>query len=157
MAITSFALILIRWTIFEPHFLEIIYIFPGYFGMGMILSSQFAALSAARPEQNAATSVTTYYFAQQLGLMTGITTVKSLLMKEMRRGLNVTLRGQPGRAGLIDQIMRHRQIKGLLPPALAEPVRLAIQKCYYVSPGKDSVALFIQLECASTKLTIILS
>jgi hypothetical protein len=100
MAITSFALILIRWTIFEPHFLEIIYIFPGYFGMGMILSSQFAALSAARPEQNAATSVTTYYFAQQLGLMTGITTVKSLLMKEMRRGLNVTLRGQPGRAGV---------------------------------------------------------
>jgi hypothetical protein len=53
--------------------------------------------------------------------------------------------------------MRHRQIKGVLPPALAEPVRLAIQKCYYVSPGKDSMALFIQLECASTKLTIILS
>jgi hypothetical protein len=100
MAILSFALILVRWTIFEPQLFEIIYIFPGYFGMGMVLSSQFAALAAARPEQNAATSVTTYYFAQQLGLMTGITTVKALLIKEMRRGLDVTLRGQPGRAGV---------------------------------------------------------
>lgn len=53
--------------------------------------------------------------------------------------------------------MKHRQIKGLLPPALAEPVRLVIQKCYYVSPGKHSRALFIQLECASTILTSILS
>ncbi|KAJ5597701.1 hypothetical protein N7537_007785 [Penicillium hordei] len=70
----------------------------GWFGMGMLLSSQFAALSAAKPEQNAATSVTTYYFAQQLGLMTGITTVKALLIREMRHGLNVTLKDQPGRA-----------------------------------------------------------
>ncbi|CAP83059.1 hypothetical protein PCH_Pc15g01730 [Penicillium rubens Wisconsin 54-1255] len=101
--------------------------------MGMVLSSQFAALAAARPEQNAATSVTTYYFAQQLGLMTGITTVKALLIKEMRRGLDVTLRGQPGRAG----------IKGLLPPALAEPVRLVIQKCYYVSPATSLVFLLL--------------
>ncbi|KAJ6155972.1 hypothetical protein N7497_004857 [Penicillium chrysogenum] len=143
MAILSFALILVRWTIFEPQLFEIIYIFPGYFGMGMVLSSQFAALAAARPEQNAATSVTTYYFAQQLGLMTGITTVKALLIKEMRRGLDVTLRGQPGRAGLIDQIMKHRQIKGLLPPALAEPVRLVIQKCYYVSPATSLVFLLL--------------
>ncbi|CAG8260874.1 unnamed protein product [Penicillium nalgiovense] len=100
LAITSFSLILIRWTIFEPQFLEILYIFPGYFGMGMVLSSQFAALAAARPEQNAATSVTTYYLAQQLGLMTGITIAKALLIKEIKRGLNVALRGQPGRAGV---------------------------------------------------------
>ena len=66
--------------------------------MGMLLSSQFAALSAAKPEQNAATSITTYYFAQQVGLMTGITAAKALLIKEMRRGLDVALKDQHGRA-----------------------------------------------------------
>ena len=98
ITIISFTLILVRWTIFEPHFWEILYSFPGWFGMGMLLSSQFAALSAAKPEHNAATSVTTYYFAQQVGLMTGITTAKALLIKEMRSGLNVALKNQPGRA-----------------------------------------------------------
>ncbi|KAF7530110.1 hypothetical protein PCG10_005086 [Penicillium crustosum] len=111
--------------------------------MGMLLSSQFAALSAAKPEQNAATSVTTYYFAQQVGLMTGITAAKALLIKEMRRGLNVALKDQPGRAKLIDQIMKHRQLMGLVPPALAEPVRLVIQKSYYVSPVISLASLLL--------------
>ncbi|KAL2698827.1 hypothetical protein AAEP93_010215 [Penicillium crustosum] len=143
ITIISFALILVRWTIFEPHFWEILYSFPGWFGMGMLLSSQFAALSAAKPEQNAATSVTTYYFAQQVGLMTGITAAKALLIKEMRRGLNVALKDQPGRAKLIDQIMKHRQLMGLVPPALAEPVRLVIQKSYYVSPVISLASLLL--------------
>ncbi|CRL26995.1 Sucrose/H+ symporter, plant [Penicillium camemberti] len=141
--IQNFTLILVRWTIFEPHFWEILYSFPGWFGMGMLLSSQFAALSAAKPEQNAATSITTYYFAQQVGLMTGITAAKALLIKEMRRGLNVALKDQAGRAKLIDQIMGHRQLVGLVPPALAEPVRLVIQKSYCVSPAISLVSLLI--------------
>ncbi|CAI7600682.1 unnamed protein product [Penicillium palitans] len=143
ITIASFTLILVRWTIFEPHFWEILYSFPGWFGMGMLLSSQFAALSAAKPEQNAATSITTYYFAQQVGLMTGITAAKALLIKEMRRGLNVALKDQAGRAKLIDQIMGHRQLVGLVPPALAEPVRLVIQKSYCVSPAISLVSLLI--------------
>lgn len=51
--------------------------------------------------------------------------------------------------------MGHRQLLGLVPPTLAEPVRLAIQKSYYVSPGTDSRPLFNQLGCASIILTII--
>ncbi|OQD64419.1 hypothetical protein PENPOL_c007G05983 [Penicillium polonicum] len=143
ITIISFTLILVRWTIFEPHFWEILYSFPGWFGMGMLLSSQFAALSAAKPEHNAATSVTTYYFAQQVGLMTGITTAKALLIKEMRSGLNVALKNQPGRAKLIDQIMGHRQLMGLVPPALAESVRLVIQRSYYVSPVTALISLLL--------------
>ncbi|KOS43232.1 hypothetical protein ACN38_g5877 [Penicillium nordicum] len=145
ITIASFTLILVRWTIFEPHFWEILYSFPGWFGMGMLLSSQFAALSAAKPEHNAATSVTTYYFAQQVGLMTGITTAKALLIKEMRRGLNVALKDQAGRAKLIEQILGHRQLTGLVPPALAEPVRLVIQKGYYVSPVTSLISLILAL------------
>lgn len=66
--------------------------------MGMILSSQFAALAAAKPEENAATSVTTYYFAQQIGLMTGITIAKALILKEMRHGLKIKLGDESGSA-----------------------------------------------------------
>lgn len=51
--------------------------------------------------------------------------------------------------------MKHRQLMGLVPPALAEPVRLVIQKSYYVSPGKDSRPLFNQVRCASIILTIV--
>lgn len=58
--------------------------------MGMTLSSQFVALSASRPERNAATSVTTYYLVQQIGFMSGITLAKSL-MNEMRRRLSIAL------------------------------------------------------------------
>jgi len=59
--------------------------------MGMTLSSQFVALSASRPEKNAATSVTTYYLLQQFGFMSGITLTKSLLITEMRRRLSIAL------------------------------------------------------------------
>lgn len=82
---------LIRWTIYQPYFWEISYSLPGWFGMGMTLSSQFVALSASRPERNAATSVTTYYLVQQIGFMSGITLAKSLLMNEMRRRLSIAL------------------------------------------------------------------
>lgn len=51
--------------------------------------------------------------------------------------------------------MGHRQLVGLVPPALAEPVRLVIQKSYCVSPGKDPRSVFKQLVCASIILTII--
>lgn len=91
ISILSFTLILIRWTLYEPNVWELSYSFVAWFGTGMLLSSQFTAISAAKPDENAATSVTTYYFAQQIGFMTGITTVKSLIRKETRRRLSKAL------------------------------------------------------------------
>lgn len=70
---------------------EIVYIGFAWFGVGMILSSQFIALSVAKPEKNAATSVTTYYLVQQIGFMTGITISRQLMRRSMKSQLKVAL------------------------------------------------------------------
>jgi hypothetical protein len=73
---------------------EISYGFFAWVGMGMTLSSQFVALSASKPEQNAAASVTTYYLVQQIGFMMGITLSKALLSREIERRLMFALRNE---------------------------------------------------------------
>jgi rRNA maturation endonuclease Nob1 len=77
---------------------EISYGFLAWVGMGMTLSSQFVALSASKPEQSAATSVTTYYLVQQVGFMMGITLSKALLSREIERRLMAALRNEAGRS-----------------------------------------------------------
>jgi rRNA maturation endonuclease Nob1 len=85
---------------------EISYGFLAWFGMGMTLSSQFVALSASKPERNAATSVTTYYLVQQVGFMIGITLSKALISKEIERRLIFALRDESGRNEVsIDEVM----------------------------------------------------
>lgn len=70
---------------------EIVYIGFAWFGVGMILSSQFIALSVAKPEKNGATSVTTYYLIQQIGFMTGITISRALMRRSMKSQLKLVL------------------------------------------------------------------
>lgn len=53
----------------------------------MTLSSQFVALSAAKPAQNVATSVTTFYLSQQIGFMAGITFSESLIRSSLENRL----------------------------------------------------------------------
>ena len=65
-------------------------------GLGMILSSQFVALSAAKPEANVATSVTTFYLFQQIGFMAGVTSSRALVRSAMESGLKATLGNIPG-------------------------------------------------------------
>ena len=70
---------------------EIAYSFFSSIGLGMILSSQFTALSAAKPDENAATSVTTFYLCQQIGFMAGVTSSRSLVRSAIENGLKATL------------------------------------------------------------------
>ncbi|KAJ5379820.1 uncharacterized protein N7496_002248 [Penicillium cataractarum] len=97
ISIFGFLLILVRWTVYQPHMWEISYGFLAWLGMGMTLSSQFVALSASKPEQNAATSVTTYYLVQQVGFMMGITLSKALISREIEHRLMFALRDESGR------------------------------------------------------------
>jgi hypothetical protein len=76
---------------------EISYGFLAWVGMGMTLSSQFVALSASKPEKNAATSVTTYYLVQQVGFMMGITLSKALISRDLESRLMVALRNEAGK------------------------------------------------------------
>jgi hypothetical protein len=76
---------------------EISYGFFAWVGMGMTLSSQFVALSASKPEKNAATSVTTYYLVQQVGFMMGITLSKALISRDLESRLMVALRNEAGK------------------------------------------------------------
>lgn len=89
LSCASFLVMLIRWAFNEPMMWEIMYSFPAWIGMGMSLSSQFVALSAAKPDHNAATSVTTYYLLQQIGWMTGVTVSRASITKLIRYRLKV--------------------------------------------------------------------
>ncbi|KAJ6049123.1 hypothetical protein N7444_005839 [Penicillium canescens] len=75
---------------------EITYSFASSVGLGMILSSQFVALSAAKPEANAATSVTTFYLCQQIGFMAGVTSSRALVRSAIESGLKAALGNNTG-------------------------------------------------------------
>lgn len=105
LACSSFLLMLIRWTLYEPNMWEITYSLASSVGLGMILSSQFVALSAAKPEASAATSVTTFYLCQQIGFMAGVTSSRSLVRRAIESGLKATL-GNNARSREVSQYLR---------------------------------------------------
>ncbi|KAJ9489595.1 hypothetical protein VN97_g3687 [Penicillium thymicola] len=157
LACLSFLLMLIRWTLYEPNMWEITYSFASSVGLGMILSSQFVALSAAKPEANAATSVTTFYLCQQIGFMAGVTSSRSLVRRAIESGLKATLGNNAGSRELITQVLTHRRSLKFVPPHLQDTVRTTIQRSYYVPPaisiGSLLLILFLCLRQREAKST----
>lgn len=145
LACSSFFLMLIRWVLHEPKMWEIAYSFFSSVGLGMILSSQFTALSAAKPDENAATSVTTFYLCQQIGFMAGVTSSRSLVRSAIENGLKATLGENTASQELIDQVLSHRRSLKYVPAHLQNAVRTIIQQSYYVPPVVSIGSLLLVL------------
>ena len=90
ICVVSYVLILLRWR--GPiNVWESLYIFPASFGVGLLNSSQFIAVSAAVDKTQLATTISIFFLSQQIGLMIGASGSGALLQKTFRTALEKSL------------------------------------------------------------------
>lgn len=88
--VVSYVLILLRWR--GPiNVWESLYIFPASFGIGLLNSSQFIAVSAAVDKTQLATTISIFFLSQQVGMMIGASGSGALLQKTFRNALEKSL------------------------------------------------------------------
>ena len=66
---------------------ESLYIFPASFGVGLLNSSQFVAISAAVEKPQLATTISIFFLSQQMGMMIGASGSGALLQRTFRNAL----------------------------------------------------------------------
>ena len=66
---------------------ESLYIFPASFGVGLLNSSQFVAVSAAVEKPQLATTISIFFLSQQMGMMIGASGSGALLQRTFRNAL----------------------------------------------------------------------
>ncbi|KAK0513525.1 hypothetical protein JMJ35_004511 [Cladonia borealis] len=93
--VLSFFLILFRWR--GPiNTWESLYIFPASFGVGLLNSSQFVAISASVEKPQLATTISIFFLSQQMGMMIGASGSGALLQRTFRNALEKTLGDHAG-------------------------------------------------------------
>ena len=75
---------------------ESLYIFPASFGIGLLNSSQFVGVSAAVERPQLATTISTFFLSQQMGMMIGASGSGALLQRTFRNALVKRLGGRDG-------------------------------------------------------------
>ena len=93
--VVGFVLILFRWR--GPiNIWESLYIFPASFGVGLLNSSQFVAISASVEKSQLATTISIFFLSQQMGMMIGASGSGALLQRTFRNALEKTLGDHAG-------------------------------------------------------------
>ena len=93
--VVGFVLILFRWR--GPiNIWESLYIFPASFGVGLLNSSQFVAISASVEKPQLATTISIFFLSQQMGMMIGASGSGALLQRTFRNALEKTLGDHAG-------------------------------------------------------------
>lgn len=86
VSLAAFLTIALRWR-GAINVWESLYILPAAMGVGLLNSSQFIGLSAAVQRSQLATTISTFFLSQQLGMMVGAATSAALLKSIFRSGL----------------------------------------------------------------------
>lgn len=97
ISILSHLLIALRWR-HGTNVWESSYVFPAGLGAGMVLSTQFIALSASAPRPQLATAMGMYYLCQQFGRILGVSLSTAILRIDFRRTLERRLEDGPGKS-----------------------------------------------------------
>ena len=95
IGVVGFVLILIRWR-GAINIWESLYIFPASFGVGLLNSSQFVAISASVEKPQLATTISIFFLSQQMGMMIGASGSGALLQRTFRNALENTLGNHAG-------------------------------------------------------------
>lgn len=74
---------------------EVHYCFPWAMGSGMLLSTQFIALTICSPEGQMARATAVYYLSQQVGQIIGTSVSTAALQQLFRRRLDIKLGSIP--------------------------------------------------------------
>ena len=104
LSIAAFVTIALRWR--GPiNVWESLYILPAAMGVGLLNSSQFIGLSATAQKEQLATTISTFFLSQQLGMMIGASVSAALLRNVFRSSLVKMLGSrQDEQVGAIKQI-----------------------------------------------------
>lgn len=79
---------------------ESLYIFPASFGVGLLNSSQFVAISAAVEKPQLATTISIFFLSQQMGMMIGASGSGALLQRTFQNALVKNLGDHAGKGGV---------------------------------------------------------
>lgn len=72
-----------RWPLAPSHF-GLVHLFCASAGIGGLLSTAFVGISAVTPQEHSPAVITTYYLAQQLGIILGVTAAATVCRHKLR-------------------------------------------------------------------------
>ncbi|KAL3455178.1 efflux pump antibiotic resistance protein [Aspergillus heterothallicus] len=105
-------------------FWKSLFIVPGGFGNGLVLSVGFTALTAGVFKSDMATVCSSFYLAANTGTVLGLSVTNAVLQGTVRHGLEVDLKDEPQRDLIIDQVMLSMDyIQGLPQPLKSIVIR----------------------------------
>ncbi|KKY24555.1 putative major facilitator superfamily transporter [Phaeomoniella chlamydospora] len=101
-ACVAYLLLILRWR-GHHHPAELVYIFPGGFGSGVIQSTTFIHLAACLDQSEIAIAGTSLYLSQNVGLLVGISLATAVLHAKLRTNLNNDLDGFKHKVDIISR------------------------------------------------------
>ncbi|KAF1849201.1 MFS general substrate transporter [Cucurbitaria berberidis CBS 394.84] len=87
VAATGYLLLILRWH-GHTNWFESLYIFPGGFGMGIVLSALFISVQVSIPPAFIAIATSTLYLTSSVGFLAGMAGVSAVLQEALSRGLD---------------------------------------------------------------------
>ncbi|KAF1950460.1 MFS general substrate transporter [Byssothecium circinans] len=86
-ACIGYTLLILRWH-GKTSWFESLYIFPGGFGMGVIISTLFVGVQASIDPAHSAVAASSLYLASSVGTLMGMAGTSSVLQSTLRKALN---------------------------------------------------------------------
>ncbi|CAG7951785.1 unnamed protein product [Penicillium nalgiovense] len=83
LSLVGFILIAWRWPLGPSHF-GLVYLLCASTGAGGLLSTGFVGITAVTPQEHSPAVITTYYLAQQLGIILGVTAAATICRHKLR-------------------------------------------------------------------------
>ncbi|KAK6352379.1 hypothetical protein TWF730_009206 [Orbilia blumenaviensis] len=148
MSISTFALLLvtIRWR-GNTNIFETAYIAPAGFGIGMINTAAFIALSASVEQKDQAIATSGFYLSDNLGFVVISSLGNAVLQMALASRLNVRLEGVPNKQEIIrDVVTSISNIKNLDPTIRGRAIKAfieALQWDHGLSTVIYAISLFV--------------
>lgn len=101
-ASVGYVLVLVRWR-GATNWPEVLYIFLGGFGMGIVQSTTFIHLAASLEQSEIAFAGTALYLAQNVSVLVGIQVSTTALLARFRIGLEAGLEGVKHKSKIIEE------------------------------------------------------
>ncbi|KAJ5263966.1 transporter [Penicillium angulare] len=103
--IIGFGLLMVRWSE-GPKLWELAYLAIHAIGHTGLITTLFVAISVAAPKDSGAGPITTYYLAQQIGMVVGVTATSVFTRNVFRSNLLESLAMEPNAQEIIENILR---------------------------------------------------
>ncbi|KAB8227339.1 major facilitator superfamily domain-containing protein [Aspergillus alliaceus] len=131
----------------SPSYLGLIPASLGSLGVGSLVAAQFVAISVRTPSEHANSSITTYWLAQQLGMILGVAVAALLSQRVLADALQSLLKGLPNSSEIIKTVLNDNRAL----PSLPKPVQGLVRTAYL-----DSFQSVLILAVSGTALGLLI-